>query len=154
MSTVHTRVHHWHRVTLLFCLGFFTQWTGAGWDLTLVQESKSSGRGWAPGEEVMFKRDAGCCFCCLPPGGSTGQGGLQDPSLPVLLEHTSRVTLWPLGEARSLSLPKGRSLEGSPRQNPALRPVPPERMKTEEEAAESASESQPPPSTPSGFPVL
>lgn len=127
---MHTHVHHWESDSALLP-GFFhsvdCSWLGPhlGW-----QVSKTPGSGWAPQEEVTFKRDAGRCFCCLPPGGSTGQGGRQDPPLPILLEHASRVTLWPLGQSRSLSPSKGRSLEGSPPQNPALRPVPPERMKT------------------------
>lgn len=71
---VHARAHHWHRATLLFCLGFFTQWRSWLGPHFGCKESKSPGRGWAPGEEVTFKRDAGRCFCCLPPGGSTGRG--------------------------------------------------------------------------------
>ena len=79
MSTVHTRVHHWHRVTLLFCLGFFTQWTGAGWDLTLGARNQipRKGLGTRGGGHVQKRRPM---LFLLPPswrkhrsGGSPGR---------------------------------------------------------------------------------
>ena len=103
---VHTHVHHWQSDCSFAWVFSLSGLELAGTSLR-VQESKTPRSGWAPQEKVTLKRDAGRCFCCLPPGGSTGQGGGQDPSLPILLEHASRVTLRPWGNHGHCRRPGG-----------------------------------------------
>ena len=117
---VHTHVYHWQSDCSFAWVFSLSGLELAGTSLR-VQESKTPRSGWAPQEKVTLKREAGRCFCCLPPGGSTGQGGCQDPSLPILLEHASRaimvIVAVPGGVPGGLSTPESSSTACAAREN-------------------------------------
>lgn len=148
---VHTHAHHWQSDGSFAWVFSLSGLELAGTSLR-VQESKTPGSGWAPQEEVTLKGDAGRCFCCLPPGGSTGQGVARTHPSPSCwnMPAGSPCGPWAItvivtiqGEVPGgLSTPESGSTAcaATENENTGTRPSPPEFQQQ--------------PSTPSGLPVL